>query len=131
MYICDYCSVRKVVSACPFCTRYGNGVLGTIPMESKSEKGRELVDKELIVCRSKEYGNNFPIFSKLLNNFIKVKYDIDIEITPADSAMILSLLKISRLASNPENDDSLIDFMNYCWLGIDYQEYVKMLEQQN
>jgi hypothetical protein len=33
---------------------------------------------------------------------------------------MLCLLKVSRLANNPSDSDTLKDMLNYAWLGIDY-----------
>jgi len=48
-----------------------------------------------------------------------------VAITPSDAAFMFALHKISRLANNPGDEDTLRDMINYAWLGIDYDEYVK------
>lgn len=92
-----------------------------------------IVDKQTIIERSKKYGNNFPFLVQIWKNFLKQRYDIDVPLTPGDVAFMFSLHKISRLANNPGDQDTLKDMINYAWLGIDYEEYVKLLmtEEKN
>lgn len=89
---------------------------------------KNLVDKETIVERSNSYGNNFPFLVQIWKNFLKQRYDIDVPLTPGDVAFMFALHKISRLANNPGDQDTLKDMINYAWLGIDYQEYVELLK---
>lgn len=88
-----------------------------------------IVDKEIIAQRSLAYGNNFPFLSKLWNNFLKLRYGIEVELEPADVAFMFSLHKISRLANAPDDEDTMKDMINYSWLGTSYQEYIKLMEQ--
>lgn len=92
---------------------------------------KELVDKETIIKRSDEYGNNFPFLVEIWKNFLKLRYNIDVPLTPKDVAFMFSLHKVSRLANNPADQDTLRDMINYAWLGIDYDEYVQLLENDN
>lgn len=88
----------------------------------------ELVDKQIIVERSRKYGNNFPLVAQLWKNYLKQRFDLDVAITSSDAAFMFALHKISRLANNPGDEDTLRDMINYAWLGIDYDEYVKQLK---
>jgi hypothetical protein len=87
-----------------------------------------LVDKETIIERSNSYGNNFPYLVEIWKNFLKQRYDMDVPLTPGDVAFMFALHKVSRLANNPGDEDTLRDMINYAWLGIDYDEYVKELK---
>lgn len=95
------------------------------------KKLSELVDKQIIVERSRKYGNNFPLVAQLWKNYLKQRFDLDVAITPSDAAFMFALHKISRLANNPGDEDTLRDMINYAWLGIDYDEYVQLLNQRN
>jgi hypothetical protein len=45
--------------------------------ESMNNQSRnKLVDKGIIVERSETYGNNFPLFAKLLKSFFKTKFKV-------------------------------------------------------
>lgn len=81
-----------------------------------------MIDKELILHKTKKYGNNFPIMTKLLNNYIKVRNIT--EFSEQDVAMVLVFLKMSRLYNDPTNEDSMKDFLNYTWFAHNYDEYV-------
>lgn len=87
-----------------------------------------MVNKDIIVQRSKAYGNNFPFLAKIWMNYFKSIYNVDIQINAKDAAMMMCLHKISRLSNNPEDSDTLQDMINYAWLGIDYTEYTDMLQ---
>ncbi len=91
----------------------------------------ELVDKQIIVERSRKYGNNFPLVAQLWKNYLKQRFDLDVAITSSDAAFMFSLHKISRLANNPGDQDTLKDMINYAWLGIDYDQYLSLLEKSN
>lgn len=92
---------------------------------------KDLVDKETIIERSNSYGNNFPYLVEIWKNFLKQRYDMDVPLTPGDVAFMFALHKISRLANNPGDEDTLRDMINYAWLGIDYDEYIKQLQSSN
>ena len=76
-----------------------------------NQNKNQLVNKKIIIQRSETYGNNFPLFAKLLKNFFKTKFKVDIDIKSKDSAFILCLLKISRLSNNPVDEDTMIDLI--------------------
>lgn len=89
-----------------------------------------MVDKQTIIQRSKSYGNNFPFLKKIWCNYLKLRYGIDVPLTSADVAFMFSLHKISRLANAPDDEDTLRDMINYAWLGIDYDQYEKLLSEE-
>ena len=45
-----------------------------------NQNKNQLVNKKIIIQRSETYGNNFPLFAKLLKNFFKTKFKVDIDI---------------------------------------------------
>ncbi len=94
-----------------------------------NQNKNQLVNKKIIIQRSETYGNNFPLFAKLLKNFFKTKFKVDIDIKSKDSAFILCLLKISRLSNNPVDEDTMIDLINYCWLSVLYNQYISLLKK--
>lgn len=95
-----------------------------------NQSRNKLVDKGIIVERSETYGNNFPLFAKLLKSFFKTKFKVQIDITPEDSAFMLCLLKVSRLSNNPKDEDTMVDLINYSWLGVAYDQYVTLLNKR-
>lgn len=90
-----------------------------------------MVNKDIIVDRSKIYGNNFPFLAKIWMNYFKIKYGVNVQISAEDAAMMMCLHKISRLANNPEDKDTLQDMINYAWLGISYSQYESLLKTES
>lgn len=86
----------------------------------------DMVDKDIIIDRKTTYGNNFPIITKLWNSYLDKRFVADgIEkLTDADTAIMMGLMKISRLAQCPEHTDSMTDLINYMWIGLNYDEYL-------
>lgn len=82
-----------------------------------------MINKEIIAQRKKQYGNNFPLISKLFNNYLRNIKNVDIVLTPEDVSILMGLMKISRLANSPHHEDSLIDLINYMWIALNYDEY--------
>ena len=39
---------------------------------------------------------------------------LDQDLKPTDAAMMMALLKAARLRTNPDHEDSLVDFAGYC-----------------
>ena len=75
------------------------------------EKAADLITKD----RQKDYGNiddNYKKFAAFLNIFLQ---DIT-TIKPSDAALIMVLLKISRMKTNTYNEDTFADAVGY--LGI-------------
>ena len=88
-----------------------------------------IVDKKIIQERKAEYSNNFPSISKLWNNYLENHSDFHTtgDLTPQDAAIMMGLMKISRLAHYPEHEDSLTDLINYFYIGLNYDEYCGIL----
>lgn len=85
-----------------------------------------MINKEIIAERKQQYGNNFPLISKLFNNYLQNIKNVDIVLTPEDISILMGLMKISRLANSPDHEDSLIDLINYMWIALNYDEYVSL-----
>lgn len=85
-----------------------------------------MINKEIIAQRKEQYGNNFPLISKLFNNYLQNIKNVDIVLTPEDISILMGLMKISRLANSPHHEDSLIDLINYMWIALNYDEYVSL-----
>ena len=85
-----------------------------------------MINKEIIAQRKEQYGNNFPLISKLFNNYLQNIKNVDIVLTPEDISMLMGLMKISRLANSPHHEDSLVDLINYMWIALNYDEYVSL-----
>ncbi len=83
----------------------------------------QIVDHQIILQRTKQYGNNFKVMSKLWKNYFKIKYDLQVPIEQEDIPFLMQLYKISRLAASPDNRDSMQDMFNYSWIGFNYDEY--------
>lgn len=82
-----------------------------------------MINKEIIAQRKEQYGNNFPLISKLFNNYLQNIKNVDIVLTPEDISILMGLMKISRLANSPDDKDSLIDLINYMWIALNYDQY--------
>lgn len=85
-----------------------------------------MINKEIIAQRKEQYGNNFPLISKLFNNYLQNIKNVDVVLTPEDISILMGLMKISRLANSPDHEDSLIDLINYMWIALNYDEYVSL-----
>jgi hypothetical protein len=85
-----------------------------------------MINKEIIAQRKEQYGNNFPLISKLFNNYLQNIKNVDIVLTPEDVSILMGLMKISRLANSPHHEDSLVDLINYMWIAMNYDEYVSL-----
>lgn len=83
----------------------------------------QIVDHQIILQRTKEYGNNFTTMSKLWKNYFKIKYNLQVPIEQEDIPFLMQLYKISRLATSPDNRDSMQDMFNYSWIGFNYDQY--------
>lgn len=75
------------------------------------EKAADLITKD----RQKDYGDiddNYKKFAAFLNIFFE---DLE-KVKPSDAALIMVLLKISRMKANTYNEDTFADAIGY--LGI-------------
>lgn len=100
-----------------------------------------MINKDLMKDRVKMYGNNFPYFAKLVEEY----YGSKIEVTPADAAAIMALLKQARVLNTKERlekvtlgteehmallkhyEDSIVDRDNYTWISEHYEEYLQLI----
>lgn len=78
-----------------------------------------LEDAIYCVCtdRKQQYGkpeNSFSVIADFWSLYIKHKYDIDIELTAADAAMMLALFKIARgVTATKQKLDTYVDICGY------------------
>lgn len=94
------------------------------PDTDQGEDSVELVEKDIIAERKAQYGNNFPMIAELWNNYLSREFDNPPIIKPQDVALMLGLMKISRLANSPNHEDSLTDLINYFFIALNYDEYL-------
>jgi hypothetical protein len=85
-----------------------------------------IVDKKMIAERKLLYGNNFPKFAELINNYLSNFKNEEEPIFPEDVAVMMMLMKVSRLLESPMNEDTLTDLLNYAWIATSYKEYEKI-----
>ena len=85
-----------------------------------------IVDKKMIAERKLMYGNNFPKLAELLNNYISNHKEEGEPLFPEDVAVMMMLMKVSRLLESPMNEDTLTDLLNYAWIATSYKEYEKI-----
>jgi hypothetical protein len=82
-----------------------------------------MINKEIIAQRKEQYGNNFPKLAELINNYLSNFKNDGEPILPEDAAIIMALMKVSRLNESPSNEDSMQDLFNYMYIAINYKEY--------
>lgn len=82
-----------------------------------------IVDKKMIAERKLLYGNNFPAIASLWNNYISNHKEDGEPLFPEDVAVMMMLMKVSRLLESPMNEDTLTDLLNYAWIATSYDEY--------
>lgn len=66
--------------------------------------------------REKEYGNkrqNFVQIAMMLQGLLAPKLLPDSRITPEDVGLIMIVVKMARLAKNPDHRDSVLDIAGY------------------
>lgn len=83
----------------------------------------DMVDKDIIVDRKKQFGNSFPAIASLWSQFLEEYYGVKIEINPAVVSYMMALMKVSRLLNSPDHKDSQIDLVNYLHIAFNYDEY--------
>ena len=72
------------------------------------EKAQKLVDGR---DKSEHYGPPEEFMRRLAKMWGGY---LDQELKPTDAAMMMALLKAARLRTNPDHEDSLVDFAGYC-----------------
>jgi hypothetical protein len=45
---------------------------------------------------------------------------------PEDVAVMMMLMKVSRLLESPMSEDTLTDLLNYAWIATSYDKYEKI-----
>lgn len=82
-------------------------------------KRKEILEQAIkCVCgdREQDYGtpeNNFQTISELWTDYINGKYRKIIVFKPKDVAIMMALLKIARIASGTDKEDSFVDACGY------------------
>ena len=87
---------------------------GTYTRSSVLDTAKQYVTKD----RDATHGNmedNFQTIADLWSNYLGISDDI--ELTPTDVAVMMTLLKIARVKSNPVNADNWIDACGYMACG--------------
>lgn len=97
------------------------------PVEGPEPWTREkvLAEAKRCVCgeRDQSYGgpeDSFRLIAKLWEPYVKEKIvpkETPVDIEPEDVAIMMGLLKVARLASNPEHMDSWVDLAGYAACG--------------
>ena len=70
--------------------------------------------------RDRQYGspeNSFRCISELWNAYIRCRTGYDVKLEPKDSAAMLALLKLARIAGGQNKDDNWIDLAGYAACG--------------
>lgn len=70
--------------------------------------------------RAAEHGdmeNNFAVIANLWSAYLGSRFGISASLEPHDVALLMSLLKIARAASNPNHMDNYIDLAGYAACG--------------
>lgn len=91
----------------------------------KWTRERILDEAKQCVCgnREQDYGtpeDSFRLIGRLWESYIgemMVVGDIEVCVNPEDVAIMMALLKIARLANNPEHMDSWVDLAGYAACG--------------
>lgn len=123
--ICEDCEYYKAV--------YDPKIYKLVPIGEESEPCKEaepwtrqrvLKEAERCVCgnREQDYGTpeeSFRAIAQLWEIYIRERMVIltDVCFDPEDVAIMMALLKIARLANNPEHMDSWVDLAGYAACG--------------
>lgn len=74
--------------------------------------------------RDRQYGNpedSFRCIAEFWNNYIRCRTGYDVHLEPSDTAAMLALLKIARIAGGQVKDDNWIDLAGYAACGGEVQ----------
>lgn len=82
-----------------------------------------MVNVEVIKERKELYGNNFPEIANLWSMYLGC------EILPRDVAMMMALMKITRIMTSGDNDSEM-DMQNYVWIAMHYDEYLALEKRE-
>lgn len=86
------------------------------------EKAKQCVNGE----RDREYGSPEDNFKKIADLWTTYK---GVSFTPVDVAMMMSLLKIARIAGTSPTDDSFVDLAGYAACGCEIFDKTKTEQQ--
>lgn len=81
-----------------------------------------LTEAAKIVCgdRDVQYGSpedSFALIGELWSVYLAARANGSLCITPTDVAVMMSLLKVARIAANPTKADSFVDLAGYAACG--------------
>jgi Domain of unknown function (DUF6378) len=84
----------------------------------------EMLDlaKEIVTRdRQNDYGTaeeNFGTIAEFWSTYLRAKYrSWDIELTPADVAAMMVMMKVSRITTSPRKEDNWVDIAGYAACG--------------
>lgn len=96
---------------------------------SKRKTPREQLLEQAVrittVDRNSSYGNpedNFKNIADYWSSYLTQSTKLDIVISPQDVAHMMILMKVARLATNPQHYDSLLDIAGYAACGEDCRQ---------
>lgn len=123
--ICGDCEYYKAV--------YDPKIYKLVPISEESEpcknaepwtRQRVLKEAKKCVCgqREQDYGtpeDSFRLIAQLWESYIRERMVgvTDVCVNPEDVAIMMAMLKIARLAYNPEHMDSWVDLAGYAACG--------------
>ena len=99
-------------------------VLG--PLTDPPER-QKLLQKALDIVmgsRNKQYGESEDNFKRIADHwkvFFKNRFGVDVDITPGDVGLLMSLMKVARLEFDPFHEDSWVDLAGYAAAGYQAQ----------
>lgn len=114
---CKDCWLRKIPDEQPTDTPTQPQILDS----GNKDDTRKKILEDAIYCvctdRKQQYGkpeNSFSVIADFWSLYIRHKYDIDIELTAADAAMMLALFKIARgVTATKQKLDTYVDICGY------------------
>lgn len=97
------------------------GPMNIFPADTPTGK-RAILEEAIktVADRGVPYGgveDNFGRIAALWKAHLKNRYVIDVDIDPADVAMMMALMKIARLENQPAHPDSWVDLAGYAACG--------------
>jgi len=80
--------------------------------------------KATVGGRGKSYGKPETNFARIAwhwTAFLMNRYELDVESTPGDVAIMMALMKIARLENDPKHADSWVDLAGYAACGAEIE----------
>lgn len=77
-------------------------------------EGHGVLDKAKEIVNGRDKQDNYGPPDEFVSRLAKVWGGyLDVELRPTDAAMMMALLKACRLRTNPNHEDSLVDFAGW------------------